>query len=116
MPLSAPTSPAFSLRGVVKGFGGRRILDGLDLQVGARARVGLVGPNGAGKSTILRMLAGVETPDDGTLTLRRGATVAYLPQLVEGDDRTALDTVRSAVPVAAALHEELAGIERSLAD
>ncbi|HWI71954.1 MAG TPA: ATP-binding cassette domain-containing protein, partial [Baekduia sp.] len=58
MAVSVPAAPAFSLRAVVKGFGGRRVLDGLDFEVGPRARVGLIGPNGAGKSTILRLLAG----------------------------------------------------------
>jgi ATP-binding cassette subfamily F protein 3 len=116
MSVQAPTAPAFSLRGVVKSFGGRRVLDGLDLEVGPRRRVGLVGANGAGKSTILRLLAGHDVPDAGTLTVRRGATVAFLPQLVGGDDRTALETVRAAVPAGAALDEELAGVERALAD
>jgi ATP-binding cassette, subfamily F, member 3 len=116
MAISVPTAPAFTLRDVFKGFGGRRILDGLDLEVGPRARVGLVGANGAGKSTILRLLAGAETPDAGTLTVRKGATVAFLPQMVDGDDRTALETVRAAVPEVAALHEELADVEAGLAD
>jgi ATP-binding cassette subfamily F protein 3 len=116
MAIDVPTAPAFSLRGIVKDFGGRRVLDGLDLEVGARARVGLIGPNGAGKSTILRLLAGIETPDAGALTIRKGATLAFLPQLVGGDERSALDTVRAAVPAAAALHEELAAVERGLAD
>ena len=116
MAVDLPTAPAFSLRGIVKEFGGRRVLDGLDLEVGARARVGLIGPNGAGKSTILRLLAGIEAPDAGVLTVRKGATLAFLPQLVRGDDRSALDTVRAAVPAAAALHEELATVERGLAD
>jgi ATP-binding cassette subfamily F protein 3 len=116
MSVHAPTAPAFSLRSIVKSFGGRRVLDGLDLEVGARGRVGLVGANGAGKSTILRLLAGLDAPDAGTLTLRRGTTIAYLPQMVDGDERTALETVRSAVPAAAAVHAELADVERLLAD
>jgi ATP-binding cassette subfamily F protein 3 len=116
MAVSVPTAPAFSLRAVVKSFGGRRVLDGLDLEVGARSRVGLVGANGAGKSTILRLLAGHETPDAGTLAVRRGATVAFLPQMVPGDARDAIATVRAAVPAAAALHDELAAVERALAD
>ncbi|HMJ37230.1 MAG TPA: ABC-F family ATP-binding cassette domain-containing protein [Baekduia sp.] len=116
MAVSVPTAPAFSLRGIVKSFGGRRVLDGLDLEVGPRARVGLVGANGAGKSTILRLLAGDDAPDAGALTIRRGATVAFLPQLVGGDDRTALQTVRAAVPAAVAVHEELASVEAALAD
>ncbi|WCB93688.1 Energy-dependent translational throttle protein EttA [Baekduia alba] len=116
MAVSVPTAPAFTLRGVVKEYGGRRVLDGLDLEVGARARVGLIGANGAGKSTILRLLAGAEAPDAGVLAIRKGATVAFLPQLVQGDDRTALDTVRAAVPGAAALHAELGDVERALTD
>jgi ATP-binding cassette subfamily F protein 3 len=116
MAVSVPTAPAFSLRSIVKSFGGRRVLDGLDLEVGPRARVGLVGANGAGKSTILRLLAGDDAPDAGTLTIRRGATVAFLPQLVAGDGRTALETVRAAVPAAVAVEQELAGVEAALAD
>jgi ATP-binding cassette subfamily F protein 3 len=116
MAVPVPTAPAFSLRSIVKSFGGRRVLDGLDLEVGPRARVGLVGANGAGKSTILRLLAGDDAPDAGTLTIRRGATVAFLPQLVAGDGRTALETVRAAVPAAVAVVQELAGVEAALAD
>jgi ATP-binding cassette, subfamily F, member 3 len=101
---------------VVKGFGGRRVLDGLDFEVGPRARVGLVGANGAGKSTILRLLAGADAPDAGTVTLRKGTTLAFLPQMVDGDDRTALATVRAAVPEAAALHAELGDVEAQLGD
>jgi ATP-binding cassette, subfamily F, member 3 len=116
MSATVPAAPAFTLRDVVKGFGGRRVLNGLDLEVGPRARVGLVGANGAGKSTILRMLAGVEAPDAGTLTIRKGATVAFLPQMVDGDARTALATVRAAVPEVAALDDELRDVEAALAD
>jgi ATP-binding cassette subfamily F protein 3 len=116
MAVAVPTAPAFSLRGIVKSFGGRRVLDGLNLEVGSRARVGLVGANGAGKSTILKLLAGVEEPDAGTLTIRKGATVAFLPQLVAGEERSALDTVRAAVPATAALHAELGDVERALTD
>ena len=83
MAVAAPTAPALSLRGVAKSFGGRLILDGADLELGPRARVGLIGANGAGKSTLLRMLAGEEQADAGAVTLRRGARVAYLHQTVD---------------------------------
>jgi len=43
-------------------------------------RVGLVGPNGSGKSTLLKVLAGVEAPDSGTRSVRRLASVGYVPQ------------------------------------
>src|SRR5438874_592956 len=46
------------LNGIVKSYGGRRILDGLDFDVVEGARIGVIGPNGGGKSTLLRILAG----------------------------------------------------------
>src|SRR3954462_6454633 len=79
MAVSAPAPAALSARGIVKAFGGRRILDGLDLELPARARVGLIGANGSGKSTLLRLLAGADAPDDGAITLRRGAVVGPPP-------------------------------------
>jgi ATP-binding cassette subfamily F protein 3 len=116
MAVATPASPALSLRGVVKSFGGRLILDGADLEVGPRARVGLIGANGTGKSTLLRLLAGDETPDAGTVTLRRGAVVAHLHQLVTGDERTVRAVLAGARPERAALEDELARVEGQLAD
>ena len=98
------------LRGIVKSFGSRTILDGLDLDVDAGARVGVIGPNGGGKSTLMRILAGLEEPDAGEGAQRRGLRVAYLPQQVEGDERSALETVRAARPDLAELERELAQV------
>ena len=53
------------LAGVAKHYGAQVVLDQVSLTVGPRARVGLVGPNGVGKSTLLRILAGIESPDEG---------------------------------------------------
>src|SRR5215207_405965 len=116
MAVAAPTAPAFSLRGVVKSFGGRRILDGADLELGPRARVGLIGANGTGKSTLLAMLAGEEGPDAGSVTLRKGAVVAYLHQIVDGEQRTVREVLAAARPERAALQDELARVEAQLAD
>ena len=107
---------AVQLNEVVKSFGGRQILDGASLEVNDGVRVGLIGPNGAGKSTLLRMLAGLETADSGTVTLRRGAVVAFLPQLVTGDARTVREWIVDARPEHAARKAELEDVERRLAD
>src|SRR4051812_47350355 len=116
MAVAAPTAPALSLRGVAKSFGGRLILDGADLELGPRARVGLIGANGAGKSTLLKMLAGEEHPDAGAVTLRRGARVAYLHQMVDGDERSVRHVLAAARPETAALEDELSRVEAQLAD
>ena len=48
------TVPVLSARGLAKSFGGRSVLDGLDLELADGARIGVLGPNGGGKSTLLR--------------------------------------------------------------
>src|SRR5437764_8117867 len=66
-----------SLSGAVKSYGARTILDGLDLEVAERTRIGVIGANGSGKSTLLRLLAGLEEPDAGTVARRRGLVATY---------------------------------------
>ena len=61
--------------------GGQVILDDVSIAVGPRSRTGLVGPNGIGKTTLLRVLAGLETPDAGLVErVPATLTVGYLPQ------------------------------------
>lgn len=55
--------------GLVKSFGRRRVVDGVQLHVGQNEIVGLLGPNGAGKTTTFRMICGMLEPDAGTVYL-----------------------------------------------
>jgi ATP-binding cassette, subfamily F, member 3 len=112
----ATSVPQLAARGLTKSFGGRAILRDADLDVAAGARIGVLGPNGGGKSTLLRILAGLEHADAGTVTARRGLVLAHLPQIVDGDGRDALATVRAARPELAALQDELHAAEARLAD
>ncbi|MAE95603.1 MAG: ABC transporter [Deltaproteobacteria bacterium] len=67
-------------RDLCKSYGARTILAHCRLTIGSAERVGLVGNNGSGKSTLGRILAGSLAPDSGTLAMRRGARIDYLPQ------------------------------------
>ncbi|QNE33138.1 ATP-binding cassette domain-containing protein [Sphingomonas sp. NBWT7] len=78
---------AITASGLVKRFGERRVVDGIDLQVPRGAIYGVLGPNGAGKTTTLRMLLGIIEPDAGSRTLFGAAhpreasdRVGYLPE------------------------------------
>ena len=69
------------LAGVGKHFGAHVILDQVTLTIGPKARIGLVGPNGVGKTTLLRIVAGQEQPDAGTVARAPSRlTVGYLEQ------------------------------------
>jgi ATPase subunit of ABC transporter with duplicated ATPase domains len=80
-------------RDLTLSFGDQLVLDAVDVGVASRDRVGVVGPNGTGKTTLLRVLAGLQVPDRGSVTLAPPtATVGYLPQEPE---RRAGETVRA---------------------
>ncbi len=67
-----------SLRGLAKNFGNVRAVDGVDLDIYQGEFLTLLGPSGSGKTTVLRMIAGFETPDAGTIHLN-GSEITHLP-------------------------------------
>src|SRR5688572_12901681 len=72
------------------------VLNGATLAFDDRDRVGLVGRNGSGKTTFLRIIAGLQTPDSGTVTQRRGLVISYLPQEFTLDsEKTVYENVRA---------------------
>ena len=95
-----------SCRRLSKSFGVRPLFEGLSFGLFDGERAGMIGPNGAGKSTLLRILAGLETPDEGELTPRRGLRVGYLAQR----DRFDLDEAGAAPTVGEAAASALAGL------
>lgn len=83
-----------STENISQTFGARTLFHGINLSLNEGERVGMIGPNGAGKSTLLKILAGLETPTEGTRSLRKGARVVYLPQ---EDTFSPEETVRSSL-------------------
>jgi ATP-binding cassette ChvD family protein len=71
----------FEADNINKAFGDKLLINGLSFKLPPGGIVGIIGPNGAGKTTLFRMMAGVEHPDSGTLTLGQTVQLAYVDQL-----------------------------------
>jgi ATP-binding cassette subfamily F protein 3 len=68
------------LNGAGKRYGPKILFEGVDWLVTPNERTGLVGANGTGKSSLLKVLAGIEGLDSGSVTMQKGVTLGYLPQ------------------------------------
>jgi sulfate-transporting ATPase len=66
--------------GVAKGFGDRLLVEDMTFSLPPGGIVGVIGPNGAGKTTLFRMIAGEESPDEGTLRIGDTVQLAYVDQ------------------------------------
>jgi ATP-binding cassette subfamily F protein 3 len=97
-------------------YGKKVLFDNESFTLGPKDRVGLVGANGTGKSSLMKILAGVQHPDSGTLTYRRKARIGYLPQELAGlPQGSVVEAVMSTVPGRDALEARLRDTEEALA-
>ena len=86
-----------SVEGLKVEFGVKPLFADVSFVINERDRIALVGKNGAGKSTLLKILAGINTPTEGKVSVPNDCTIGYLPQvMVLQDDTTVRDEVRKA--------------------
>jgi ATPase subunit of ABC transporter with duplicated ATPase domains len=113
MPTTEPSTNSFSLvaRGLTRERGALTVLADVDVAVGPRTRLGVVGPNGVGKTTLLRLLAGLDRPDRGSIVVTPPALrVGYVAQEPDRGEETLLAFLarRSGVAEADAAFERAA--------
>ncbi len=96
---------------------GKQIFEGVDWEIQAHQRVGLVGPNGAGKSTLFKLIVDELTQNSGNIFRLSGLTLARLeqePELPAG--HTVLEEALTAVPEIAQIEEKLTAVEHKMGD
>ena len=106
-----------SLQGVQKSFGTNEVLRDASLGLQDGQRMGLVGVNGCGKSTLMKIIAGVETSDGGTITMQKGLRLGYLAQ--QGDvapGRTVLEELESVFDPVVEMEQQLRRMEEQMAE
>lgn len=72
--------PIINAQKISMAFGAKPLFENVSFTVSEADRIGLIGPNGSGKSTLLRILAGMEQPDSGDVTLRKRLQLSYVEQ------------------------------------
>ncbi len=106
-----------SLQGVKKSFGTNEVLRDASLVLQDGQRMGLVGVNGCGKSTLMKIIAGLETADDGTITMQKGIRLGYLAQQGMVDEsKTVLEEMESVFEPVMRMEEELRSLECQMAE
>jgi len=107
----------YSMHNVRKALGDKVVLDNITLSFYPGAKIGVVGPNGTGKSTLLKLMAGLEKPNNGDAMLAKEATVGILlqePPLTE--DKSVLENIEEGVADTKGLLARFNAISEELAD
>ena len=83
-----------TLESITKSFQNRKLLENASFYLQEQEKVGVIGINGTGKSTLLKLIAGLEEPDEGSIIKANHVVVRYLPQSpIFADDMTVIEAV-----------------------
>ena len=106
-----------SANNVTLRFGKKALFEDVNIKFTEGNCYGLIGANGAGKSTMLKILAGLQQPTEGTVSVQRGITIGYLPQvMILSDTRTVMAEAEMAFEHIFELQDRLAKMNQELAD
>ncbi len=105
-----------ALQDVKKSFGTHEVLKSVSFTLQEGERMGLVGVNGSGKSTMMKIIAGLETADSGSVNMQKGLRIGYLAQQGElTGEETVLETLESVFEPQRRMEAEMRALEQEMA-
>lgn len=88
-------------------FSAKSLFDNINYVINKKDKIALVGKNGAGKSTMLKIIAGIQRPTSGSVSVPQGVSIGYLPQhMTINDSLTVIEEARTAFSDIKKLHDE----------
>jgi len=100
---------------IQKYYGAELVLSDVSFEIKEGETVGLIGRNGTGKTTLMRLLTGSEAPDQGQLSIRKGAVIASLAQIPDyGNEETVYGVLQSAFQPLLAARAEMTRLEEEM--
>ena len=98
-------------------FSAKSLFNNINYVINRRDRIALVGKNGAGKSTMLKIIAGLQSPTSGNVSVPADTTIGYLPQQMKlADETTLLQEVRKAFSALDDMQQRLDKLKNQLAE
>ena len=106
-----------ALQDIRKSFGTHEVLKHVSFTLQERDRMGMVGVNGSGKSTLMKIIAGIETADEGSINIQKGLKIGYLAQQGElTGQETVQEVVESVFEPLVRMEEEMRALEHEMAE
>ncbi|MBQ6061010.1 MAG: ABC-F family ATP-binding cassette domain-containing protein, partial [Clostridia bacterium] len=106
-----------AVQDIQKSFGTHEVLKSVSFTLQEQERMGLVGVNGSGKSTLMKIIAGIETADGGTVSIQKGLRIGYLAQQGEfREGETVRETLESVFEPLVQMEAEMRDLEQKMAE
>ncbi|MCD7035237.1 ATP-binding cassette domain-containing protein [Metabacillus sp. GX 13764] len=106
-----------SVQKLSKSFGGHKLFDNLSFEIHENDRIGFVGRNGTGKTSLFRLIAGLEAPDEGVISIQKGASLGFLHQIPDAAaSETAEDVLKRAQQELLAIQKAMTSLEKEMAE
>lgn len=100
---------------VQKYYGAELVLSDVTFEIKSGEKVGLIGRNGSGKTTLMRLLSGSETPDHGSIAIRKDTTLGVLAQIPDyASHMTVYDVLQSAFEPLLVIHAQMRQLEAEM--